>query len=69
MRILLLIPILLAFTSCAGAWNTWTQTGSVYRGRCTHVGIRPATTGTDYAFTVQVSTDWPQCPKDDDAGR
>jgi hypothetical protein len=41
---------------------TWAQTGSVYRGPCTHFGARPALDGLDgAAFTVQVTTDWPRC--------
>jgi hypothetical protein len=41
---------------------TVVSSGSVYRGRCTHVGIRPAVEGTDgVAVTVQVTTDAPVC--------
>jgi hypothetical protein len=44
------------------ACATWTQTGSVYRGRCVHVGVRPSVSdGSSYALTVQVSTDAPVC--------
>lgn len=49
----------LQVASCA----TWTGSGSVYRGRCTHVGVRPAYGGPDeYGATVQVTTDAPWCP-------
>jgi hypothetical protein len=35
-------------------------TGSVYRSRCVHVGVRPASDAIgDYAVTVQVTTDTP----------
>lgn len=40
------------------------STGSVYRGRCTHIGVRPASDGAgDYALTVRVTTDAPVCPE------
>jgi len=54
------IPMLL-ITSCA----TWYSTGSLVRDRCLHVGLRPASDGWgDWAATLQVTTDWPRCPKE-----
>ena len=43
--------------------STWLATGSLYRGRCSHVGgrVHSDDLGRDYAVTVQVSTDWPAC--------
>ena len=43
--------------------STWLATGRVYRGRCTHVGVRPSTDDLahDWAASVQVSTDAPWC--------
>lgn len=44
--------------------STWATTGSVYRGRCVHAGIRPASDAVgDYALTVQISADVP-CPRE-----
>lgn len=58
----------LALAHCA-AWATWSSTGSLYRGPCTHVGLRPATDGIgDYAMTVQISTDGPQCGRSLEGG-
>jgi len=53
-----LSAIMVAASACA----TWAATGSVYRDRCTHAGIRPASDARDdLAVTVQVSTDAPVC--------
>lgn len=44
--------------------STWAATGSVYRSRCTHVGVRPASDGLDgFAMTVQVTADLTGCAK------
>jgi hypothetical protein len=52
---------MLLITSCA----TWYSTGSLVRDRCLHVGLRPASDGWgDFAATLQVTTDWPRCPKE-----
>lgn len=61
----------LAFLLTIAACSTWTSSGSVYRGRCVHVGVRPASDGLgDYAVTAQVSTEWAPCRTvyPDDAG-
>src|ERR1700722_2437838 len=59
-RLLVLFAAMFALSSCA----TWMDSGSIYRGPCTHLGLRPATDGPgDYAVTVQVSTDYPRCPR------
>ena len=55
-----------ALAILATAWalgcSTWIATGSVYRGQCVHVGVRPASDGWGaYAATVQVSRDWGPC--------
>ena len=50
---------MLAVAGCA----TVTQTGSVYRSQCWHVGVRPATDLSGVAITVQATTDWTRCPK------
>ena len=53
---------LAALTLLAASCATWASTGSVWRERCTHVGVRPASDGLgDYAVTLQVSTDAPVC--------
>jgi hypothetical protein len=39
--------------------STWASTGSVYRGPCNHVGLRPATDLSGVAATVQVTSTWP----------
>ncbi len=50
----------------AAACSTWSSTGSLYRGPCSHLGARPASDGVeDWGVTVQVSTDWPACPRGD----
>jgi hypothetical protein len=49
-RLLITIPLL----ACA----TLTQTGSMYRGRCLHIGARP---GDGFALSIQVTTDAPLC--------
>ncbi len=45
--------------------STWLATGSLYRGRCSHVGVRPSTDDLahDWAVSAQVSTDWPACSR------
>jgi hypothetical protein len=44
--------------------STWASSGSLYRGECTHVGVRPASDGPgDYALTLQISTDEPACAR------
>lgn len=55
--------LLFVIASCASC-APLASTGSVYRGRCTHVGVRPASDGAgDYALTVRVTTDAPACPE------
>jgi hypothetical protein len=50
--------LILAAAGCA----TWWTTGSLARGRCTHVGVRPASDGWgDVAATLQLSSDVPVC--------
>jgi hypothetical protein len=62
------LPIVL-WASCS-TWTQWTQTGSLYRNPCTHVGIRPASDAIDeWAVTVQVSTEWGPCNASADAGK
>lgn len=51
--------ISLTLSACA----TWAASGSLYRDRCTHVGVRPTDPSDSYALTVQVTTDWPICPR------
>lgn len=53
----------LAMLSACSTWTTVTSTGSVYRGRCTHVGVRGAVANEGAAATLQVSTDWPGCSR------
>jgi len=50
-----LVALLLS-CSCA-TWSTWTSTDSLYRGRHTHVGVRPAYDGDGAGVTLQLSTD------------
>jgi len=44
--------------------STWATTGSVVREKCWHVGLRPAAAGEGAAVTVQLTTDFPVCPKE-----
>lgn len=40
------------------------STGSVYRGPCTHVGVRPAAASeTEWAASVQITTNYPGCAR------
>lgn len=50
-------------TACS-TWATWATTGSLYRGRCTHLRVRGATDLSGVAVTVKVSTSWPGCPRE-----
>jgi hypothetical protein len=62
------IAAMLAIAWCSSC-ALWASTGSVYRGQCTHVGLRPASDGIgDYAVTLQVSTDAPWCASERDGG-
>ena len=55
--------VALAMSGCSVASTAW-RTGSVYRSRCTHVGVRGHLEGADGALaTVQVTTDAPSCPE------
>lgn len=57
------LPAAILLVGAANACATWATSGSLYRGRCTHVGVRPASDAIgDYAVTVQVTTDAPRCP-------
>jgi hypothetical protein len=59
------VGLLIVALSLVVACATWSKTGSVYRSRCIHVGIRPASDGIgDYAMTLQVSTEWGPCLND-----
>jgi len=60
----LVLAALLVLEGC----STWVTKGSLWRGRLgaceTHVGARPASDGpSDWAMTVQVTTDYPRCPR------
>jgi hypothetical protein len=57
------------FIVVLSACSTWTQTGSVYRSECLHVGIRPADLSVDdevddWGITLQVTTEWGPCLRD-----
>lgn len=57
------LPAIILVVGAVNACATWATTGSLYRGRCTHVGARPASDAIgDYAVTVQVTTDGTSCP-------
>lgn len=59
--------MLVGLVSCV-PWSTVTSTGSVYRGQCTHVGLRGHSVldtygdeGASAAVSLQVTTDAPNC--------
>jgi hypothetical protein len=65
------LPVALLVGGCA----TLSTTGSLYRSRCVHVGIRPADMAmvddsTDaYGLSVRVSTEWGPCSESDAGAR
>ena len=65
-RILEWLPVAFLVTGAAVACSSVASSGSVYRARCLHVGVRPAGGVADdlsAAVTVQVRSDWPaRCP-------
>ncbi len=49
------LAVALSFSSC----STWWTTGSLYRSKKVHVGVRPAAETDGVAITVQVTADVP----------
>ena len=70
MRAILFVLTLLAvvcgvaLVTCTEGCASVASTGSVYRDPCTHVGVRPAAASeTEWAASVQITTDYPGCAR------